>query len=465
VSTEGAPRPASGDGFEALFRLSPFGIVVSTLEGVMLDANDAVHRIFGFARGEMVGRTSVDLGILSAEARAQSFALLRRDGFVRDLELTVRAHSGEARDVLVSIDRVQLGAVERYITTFVDLTERKRTEARRRSAEAKFSGFLEAAPDAIVITGIDGAIVQINAQTEKLFGHPRDELVGAPIERLIPARLRDAHRRHRAGYLSHPKARAMGSALELFGLRKDGSEFAVEVSLSPLETEDGTLVCSAIRDITARKDAETALRHSLAEKEVLLQEVHHRVKNNLQVIASLINMQRRNLENETARRALEECGMRVLAIAQIHETLYQSKDYGRVPFHDYIRSIAANVFGAGGIVPGNVQLELAITPVSLPVDKAIPCGLIVNELITNAMKHAFPGGRGGTIRVALSAGGGEVRLCVADDGVGLPPGFDRSAPRTLGMQLISTLADQLEATLEVESDGGAAFRLAFAAAG
>jgi two-component sensor histidine kinase len=186
------------------------------------------------------------------------------------------------------------------------------------------------------------------------------------------------------------------------------------------------------------------------------------VKNNLQVIASLISMQLRKLENAVARQALEECQMRVLAIALIHEKLYQSRDYGRVPFSDYIRSIAGNVFDAAGVSQGGVALELHIEPVALPVDTAIPCGLIVNELITNAVKHAFPRERRGTVRVELSASGGRVRLSVGDDGVGLPADFDMAKSRTLGIQLISTLAQQLNATVEVERDRGSTFRVSFA---
>jgi two-component system, sensor kinase len=140
---------------------------------------------------------------------------------------------------------------------------------------------------------------------------------------------------------------------------------------------------------------------SLREKEVLLKEIHHRVKNNLQLISSLINMQMRRLQDVSSKEALEECQNRVLAIALIHEMLYQSKDYARVPFSDYARSLAANIFQAIGVSPENLKLNIDFESISLAVDKAIPCGLILNELITNALKHAFPNERRGTIRVGL----------------------------------------------------------------
>jgi two-component sensor histidine kinase len=204
------------------------------------------------------------------------------------------------------------------------------------------------------------------------------------------------------------------------------------------------------------------LARNLKEREVLLQEIHHRVKNNLQVISSLINMQVRKLEAGSSRDALEQCQTRVLAIALIHEKLYQSKDYSEVHFAEYARSLAASVFHALGVSETQVTLELAIDDVPLGVDRAIPCGLLLNELITNALKHAFPGGRAGAVRVELARiTGDRLRLVVSDNGVGLPAGVDIQRTGSIGLQLVTTLAEQLEATLEISGDRGATFQLTF----
>jgi len=209
----------------------------------------------------------------------------------------------------------------------------------------------------------------------------------------------------------------------------------------------------------------TQLRDALREKETLLQEIHHRVKNNLQVISSLINMQMRKLEPGSSRHALQECQSRVQAIALIHEKLYQSRDYSRVPFSQYAKGLAGDVFHAAGVSPGAVKLEVEVGEVALAVDKAIPCGLILNELITNALKHAFPQQRLGTVRVELEeTAAGRVRLAVKDDGVGLPVDLDIRHSDTLGMQLICTLAEQLAARLEVSrTSGGTSFEVVFQA--
>jgi two-component sensor histidine kinase/CHASE1-domain containing sensor protein len=220
---------------------------------------------------------------------------------------------------------------------------------------------------------------------------------------------------------------------------------------------------AAIQRVVEQRTAQ--LRDALKEKETLLQEIHHRVKNNLQVISSLINIQLRKLGPGSAQSALQECQTRVQAIALIHEKLYQSRDYSRVPFAQYAKGLAANIFHAAGTSHDDVKLELQFGEVALAVDKAIPCGLILNELITNALKHAFPHDRRGTIRVELDqAATGRVTLAVKDDGVGLAADVDIGQSDTLGMQLVRTLAEQLSAKLEVHrSAGGTSFEVVFQA--
>jgi two-component sensor histidine kinase len=254
-----------------------------------------------------------------------------------------------------------------------------------------------------------------------------------------------------------------------------------------LQTPEGSFVLSSVVDITERKRADderedlmgqlrtlnvdlerrvtertAQLSATLREREVLLQEIHHRVKNNLQVISSLINMQVRQLVDPSSRDALEECQTRVQAIALIHEKLYQSKDYSRVPFSEYAKSLASNIFTTTGISPTAVSLQLAMDDVSLGVDKAIPCGLILNELITNALKHAFPPSARGTVRVELHADGDRrVTFAVGDDGVGMPQDFDLKDSSSLGLSLVYTLVEQLEGEIEILRDSGTKFCVTF----
>ncbi len=213
-----------------------------------------------------------------------------------------------------------------------------------------------------------------------------------------------------------------------------------------------------------RKRAELSLRDSLAEKEVLLSEVHHRVKNNLQVITSLLNLQARRAESEGMRELLRESRNRVLSMALTHEQLYRSQDLARVDFRRYLRELCSGLFRSYGTDPRRIELQLAVDDVALAIDQAIPCGLIVNELVSNCLKHAFPKGAQGRIRVGLSAAAGDrLALVVADNGVGLPPDMDPARAKSLGLRLVTSLAEQLGGGADINTEDGASFRVIFSA--
>jgi len=235
-----------------------------------------------------------------------------------------------------------------------------------------------------------------------------------------------------------------------------------DVTLAQRSAEKGERRSQELEERVRARTAE--LSATLAEREVLLQEIHHRVKNNLQVISSLINMQMRRLEDGASRSALSECQSRVHTIALIHEILYESRDYGQMPFSDYVRGLVSNILQLSGS-PENISLELELEPLSLPVDKAIPCGLILNELIVNALKHAFPAGRAGKIRVELqSRDGDRVALVVRDDGIGVAE-LSSAENGEMGMQLVRTLAQQIRADLCVKHAAGTSVELEFVGRG
>jgi PAS domain S-box-containing protein len=339
--------------------------------------------------------------------------------------------------------------------------------------EERFRTLVEGVRDyAIFMLDPDGNVATWNAGAERLKGYTSAEIIGKHASVFSTAE--DRHDAHAQAMLEQAK-RSGRFEEEAWRVRKDGSRFWANVVITSVRGRDGTLngFAKVTRDFTQRRLQDEALRtkqaaltQSLKEREVLLQEVHHRVKNNLQVISSLINMQVRRIEPGSTRDALEECQTRVLAIALIHEKLYQSKDYSEVEFSAYTRSLAANVFHTTGISQREVSLKLEIDDIPLGVDLAIPCGLVINELITNSLKHGFKDGRTGTVRVALKKlDDGKLRLTVQDDGVGLPAGFRIDKAESMGLQLVCTLAEQLDATLVVANDRGASFQLTFAGSG
>jgi PAS domain S-box-containing protein len=331
-------------------------------------------------------------------------------------------------------------------------------------ADANDQGYLvESAPDGIVVVDGSGTIVIVNSQTERLFGYPRDELIGQPIELLVPPRYHGTHEHDRDSYMHHATLRPMGAGRFLTGLKKGGAEFPVEISLSPIMMPEGRMVMSIVRDITERRRAEEMIQASLREKEALLKEIHHRVKNNLQVTSSLLRLQAAAITDPGAREAFRESENRIRSMALVHEKLYQSSDLSRIDLADYLRSLAELLYKSAAMTPEKVAIDVTGGDIYLEIDDAVPCGLIVNELLSNGLKHAFPDRREGRIEIHLvEREGGSIFLSVRDDGVGLPPGFRLDQAGTLGLQLVQGLVKQIDGTIEVKGDSsGTEFDVVF----
>ena len=228
------------------------------------------------------------------------------------------------------------------------------------------------------------------------------------------------------------------------------------------------------RDITKRKKAEEQIKRVLKEKEMLLKEIHHRVKNNLQIISSLINLQVGGIEKDKyAREMLKGSQNRILSIALIHEKLYQSKDLARIDFAKYIRDLTTNLFSSYGVESDAITLKINVSNVFLDLDTAIPCGLIINELVSNSLRHAFSEDMKGEIQIELySDKDNKFNLIVRDNGVGFPKDLDFRSTKSLGLQLVITLTNQLRGTIELNTcppglkqgrrgSGGTTFKITF----
>lgn len=317
-------------------------------------------------------------------------------------------------------------------------------------------------PVAMVVVNTQGLITRMNKLAETTFGYESAELLGQPVEVLIPKRYRHAHPGYRNGFLAETTARPMGAGRDLSGLRKDGSEFPVEIGLNPVDTGEGPMILSVILDLSERKQSEQRVQKALREKELLLEEVHHRVKNNLQVIHSLLDLQALKTQDTEMVAMLRDSQNRIRSMSMIHQTLYQSHDFARVDFQRFLGELLPSLMDSYGAVAGHVGVEVVAHQVKLPINEAIPCGLIVNELVSNALKHGFPAQRRGTVRVELRQDeDDQIELSISNDGIPIPTDQNLARAGSLGLQLVQLLTRQLLGHLDIQRSDPTRFTLRF----
>lgn len=344
-----------------------------------------------------------------------------------------------------------------------DITRRKQAEERLRESEERLRFHVENSPVAVVEWDKNFIVTRWAGTAEQIWGWSAAETVGKRIDLLNMIYEEDLPIVERTiARLTDGVSRQVVSANRNY--TKDGKVRYCEWYNSVLFDAAGQMqsVMSLVLDVTEREEAEMALQASLHEKEALLKEIHHRVKNNMQVISSLVSLQAGTLDNPALRAQFDDLRDRVRSMALVHERLYQTEGLASVDFAEYTRNLLGYLWRAHGDAAAHVRLVQELQPVLLSVETAVPCGLILNELVTNALKHAFRNREEGTITVRLHTGAdGEVCLCIGDNGVGLPAGLDWRHTPSLGLHLVQVLATQLDGAVEVRSDVGAEFQLTF----
>ena len=458
--------------YGAMFERSVVGKAqVDPVTACYLKVNQAFADLTGYSPEELCGMTFKDITHPDdLERDVQSLEAIRAGGTDRwQAEKRYLKKDGSVIWVNVSGNVIHLenDRQARIITVIQDITDRKRAEEALKESLQQYNTIGDAIPYGVWVADAQGLCTYASSSFLEMVGMTLAQVQEFGWLHLLPEKDAEPTRDH---WLSCVQTGQDFNREHRFK-SSDGSYRDVLAIGRPLRREDGTIVkwVGLNLDITDRKrtedqlrESEERLRSSLAEKEVLLKEVHHRVKNNMQIIASLVDLQANELEDAAMRNMMNDVIYRVRSMAMVHEKLYQSTDLARVEFAGYARSLLGYLWRALGAAASGIQMKLDLQAIYLPVTAAVPCGLMLNELFSNALKHAFAGRDGGEVAVSLQSDeNGRVCLEVRDDGIGLPPETDLKTVRSLGLRLVQMLAGQLHATLELESDRGTRFSIIF----
>ncbi|MRR57139.1 MAG: PAS domain S-box protein [Deltaproteobacteria bacterium] len=443
--------------YRDVFENAPIGIFRTSLDGLFVSANPAMARMLKYeSPAELIRavncRNIAEVLYVEPEHRQEVInSVLLHDGW-RIFEERFRCKDGSVITCNYHLRAVRGdGGIVGLDGFAADLTERKLVEEALQNSNNLLRAVIEAAPTAIIGMDLDGNVQNVwNPAAEKMLGWSAHEVMGGPLPS-VPAGCReefsDLQERKRRGESMN--------GVEVSRLRRDGTPIEYSIYSSPLYDAEGRITgnIGVLVDVTERKRAEKRIVAALAEKEILLKEVHHRVKNNLQIISALLDLQSDYISDEQSLVFFRESRDRIKSMALVHERLYNSKNFASIDIFEYIENLTSHLALSYVEDPERVSVKLEIADMSLGIEEAIPCGLIINELISNSLKHAFPGGRKGEITVACRIDGdGIVTLEVRDNGVGLPAVLDFKNTETLGLQIVNLLTKQLRGRIAVDAE-------------
>jgi len=458
--------------FHAMFeKHNAVMLLVEPHSGRIVDANEAAEDFYGYPAARLKSMSIEEINTLPPGEVAQR----RMDALTKGLNYFVFPHrlaNGEIRSVEVHSSPITIEGRPVLFSIIHDVTLRQQAEESIRESEIKFHSLVDQSADGVVLVEPSGIIIEWNHAQELITGISRSEAIGSTFwetqqKVMLPER-------KGAGTLEYwknaffetfltEKSPLLEKAHQTGLLSTNGERKIVLQTAFLIKSEKGARIGAIVRDITEQKQAEEKLRATLEEKEVLLREVHHRVKNNLQAMIALMDMQASQIEDRNIITFLTELEGQARAMSLVYEQLYQSENLARVDLASYLRQLTGNIsetFGRNSMH----RLELEVDSISVDVAQAMPCGLIVNELYTNILKHAFPPGYKGSpvARIELHQTGGEIRLSVADNGVGMPQDFDWRKSRSLGMRLVNLwVTHQLGGALEINNHTGTIFIITF----
>ncbi len=448
---------------KSIVEYSEDAIVGLDLDGTILTWNPGAENVYGYTSTEAVGNSvSILIPPYNTDEISLILAWIKSGERVTHYETLRRRKNGSLVSVSLSVSPIKdnMGRVVGASSIARDITSDKKMELKVAESEEKFREVFNNANDAIFLHPIQnngdlGKFTEVNDVACHRLGYSREELL-----EMTPVDIDNEETRKKISVFMDELKSEGTATFESVQVTSDGQEIPVEMSSHIFNLRGEKMVLTISRDITLRKQREAQLEKSLNEKEMLLKEIHHRVKNNLMVISSLLNLQSRYIKDKAALEVFRESQRRARSMALIHKMLYQSTDLKCIDFGDYIETFTQELFRTY-VTGDNIKLNMKVGKTLLDINTAIPLGLIVNELISNSLKHAFPDNRAGEITVKFSREGDQFHFMVADNGVGLPKDLDYTKSKSLGMRLVNTLVNQMNGIIEIEQDEGTCFLIKF----
>jgi PAS domain S-box-containing protein len=446
--------------YRTLVEGSRDAIIINMRDGTFLDVNQSALDLFGYTRKEIMQLKAGDLYVDPADRKKFQHKVEQKES-IRNFEVKLRKKDGTVMDCIISstVWRSSKGTILGYEGIIRDMTERRKMEKALRESEEKFRSLFENTVIGIYRTTPDGCILMANPALVRMLGF--DSFEELAQKNLEESGFEPEYPRSLFKERIETDGNVIG--LESVWIRKDGTPLYIRENARAIRDHAGNTIYyeGTVEDITESKKAEEQIKQSLQEKEILLQEIHHRVKNNLQVISSLLNLQSAYVDDSQYREMFNESQNRIRSMALIHERLYQSENLADIDFRSYIKKLVRGLFRSYEVGADKVALAVDVGDVSLGVNAAIPCGLIINELVSNCLKHAFPDKKG-SVKIILRSTNGDYQLVVKDNGIGIPEGIDFRNTETLGLRLVTILAEsQLNGEIDLIRDKGTEFRITF----
>jgi len=450
---------------KALFNLLPVGVSITDKNRNILDVNLALEKILGISRSDLLKKkygTRKYIRSDGTEMPAEEFPSVRaleEEGSIQSSDMGIIKEDGSP--IWTDVSAVSLPFSDGQVVIVTrDITESKKAEEKIQS----LANIVESSNDAIVTESLEGIITSWNRGAEQVYGYSAEEILGKEISILEPANLKGEMRQ----LIEKIKQGKKTQNYETLRLRKNGTITNVSVTLSPIFNAFGELVSiSAIaRDITERIKAQRALEKI---DKLRIKEIHHRIKNNLQVISSLLDLQAEKFEDETVKKAFGDSQDRVVSMSLIHEELYKGEGTDTLNFSAYIQKLAENLFQTYSLNSKNISLIMDLEENAfLDMDTAVPLGIMVNELVSNSLKYAFTENQEGEIRIQLcrKEKNDEMHnvlfsLTVSDNGKGIPEDLELENSESLGLRLVVILVDQLNGQIELKQELGTEFKITF----